>query len=145
MPPASNGSRTNTASLDRRRSASPVGIYEGKLREEYNDALFRFVNEKGIDIIFCFSRRVYNSLPSLAKHTGEYEEIVKRDIFLHKKDGTPKKDYISHCVYLPDLSHKYTNVCLSKSLEVYGMLHPSGRYGFDPENYSEKLKALIDI
>ena len=90
-------------------------------------------------------KKEYKSLPSLAKHTGEYEEIVKRDIFLRKKDGTPKKDYISHCVYLPGLSHKHTNVCLHKSFKVYGMLHPSGRYGFDPENYSEKLKELIDI
>lgn len=123
-----------------------VNLLKNKdMREKYNDALFRFVNEKGIDIIFCFSRRVYKSLPSLAKHTGEYEEIGNRDIFLHKKDGTPKKDYISHCVYLPDLSHKHTNVCLHKPLEVYGMLHPSGRYGFDPENYSEKLKELIGI
>ena len=102
-------------------------------------------NDNQIDIMFCFSRRVYKSLPSLAKHTGEYEKIVKRDIFLRKKDGTPKKDYISHCVYLPGLSHKHTNVCLHKSFKVYGMLHPSGRYGFDPENYSEKLKELIDI
>lgn len=114
-------------------------------RRTYNDDLFKFVNDNQIDIMFCFSRRVYKSLPSLAKHTGEYEKIVKRDIFLRKKDGTPKKDYISHCVYLPGLSHKHTTVCLCKPLDVYGMLHPSGRYGFDPENYSEKLKELINI
>lgn len=115
------------------------------MREDYNYDLFRFVNEKEIDIIFCFSRRVYKSLPSLVKRAGEYEEIVKCDNLLRKKDGTPKKDYISHCVYLPGLSHKHTNVCLSKSLAVYGMLHPSGRYGFEPKNYSDTLIELIDI
>lgn len=113
-------------------------------RIRYNDDLFDFVATEKIDIIFCFSRRVYNKLPSLVKATGEYEKKTNVGDYLQTKDGKPKTDYISYCKYLPG-SHKHTSKQLEKSIEVYGMLHPSGRYGFAPENYAPELKKLINF
>lgn len=109
-------------------------------RIRYNDDLFDFVADKEIDIIFCFSRRVYNKLPSYA--TGEKEEIINVGDFLRAKDGKTKKDYISYCKYLPG-SHGHISKPLKRTVEVYGMLHPSGQYGFAPENYAPVLKKLI--
>ena len=113
-----------------------------KKRQEYNDQLFKFINDKEIKVVFCFSRRVYNKLPSLVK--GECEEEINVGDFLQTKDGKPKTDYISYCKYLPG-SHDYTSKHLEKSVEIYGMLHPSGRYGFAPENYAPVLKKKIDF
>lgn len=112
-----------------------------KNRIRYNDDLFAFVASKEIDIIFCFSRRVYNKLPSFA--TGEKEEIINVGSFLQTKDGKPKRDYISYCKYLTGF-HKYTSKPLERAVEVFGMLHPSGRYGFAPENYAPELKKRIE-
>lgn len=111
-------------------------------RKTYNDDLFEFVNDNQIDIIFCFSRRVYNHLPSLAKG-DEYEEKINDKIYLLTKAGKQKPDYISYCKYLPGLSHDHTTKQLKKSLDIYGMLHPSGRYGFNPKNYAPNLKKQI--
>ena len=109
-------------------------------RKRYNDDLFEFVADEKIDIIFCFSRRVYNKLPGFAG--GEKEEIIRAGEFLRTKDGKSKKDYISYCKYLPG-AHKHTNKPLKRAVEVYGMLHPSGRYGFAPENYAPELKKRM--
>lgn len=117
-------------------------LAEEKNRIRYNDELFEFVANAKIDIIFCFSRRVYNKLPSLEKATGEKEEIINVGDFLRTNDGKPKKDYISYCKYLPG-SHKHTGKPLERTVEVYGMLHPSGQYGFAPENYAPELKKQI--
>lgn len=114
-------------------------------RRIYNDELFAFVVDKKIDVIFCFSRRVYNHLPSLVKDSGEHEGRINDKIYLLTKDGNQKTDYISYCKYLPELSHKYTTERLKEPLEVYGMLHPSGRYGFNPENYAPDLKERINF
>lgn len=117
-------------------------LIEEANRIRYNDDLFDFVASKEIDVIFCFSRRVYNKLPSLVKGSGEYEERINVGDFLRTKDGTSKTDYISHCKYLPGF-HKYASKPLKRAVEVYGMLHPSGRYGFAPENYAPELKKQI--
>ena len=113
-------------------------------RIRYNDDLFDFVANEKIDIIFCFSRRVYNKLPSLVKATGENENTINVGDFLRAKDGTPKKDYISYCKYLPG-AHNHTSKPIKRTVEVYGMLHPSGRYGFAPENYAPELKKQINF
>lgn len=113
--------------------------------QEYNDQLFKFINNNEIKVVFCFSRRVYNHLPGLVKGSGEHEERINDKIYLLTKDGKHKTDYISYCKYLPDLSHKHTTEKLKESLEVYGMLHPSGQYGFDPQNYAPDLKKRIEF
>lgn len=117
-------------------------LSEKDKRIRYNDDIFDFVASKEIDVIFCFSRRVYNKLPSLAK--GEFDKEINVGAFLRTKDGKPKKDYISYCKYLPG-SHEHTSKPLKKAVEVYGMLHPSGRYGFAPENYAPELKKIINF
>jgi len=111
-------------------------------RDALNKQLFEFIEENKIDIVFCFSRRVYNKLPSLAK--GECEEIISVGDYLRTKEGAPKKDYISYCEYLSG-PHKCTSKPLKRTVKVYGMLHPSGRYGFAPENYAPMLKKLIEF
>lgn len=113
-------------------------------RQGYNDQLFEFINNKEINVVFCFSRRVYNNLPSLAKATGEKENTINVGDFLRTKDGKPKKDYISYCKYLSS-AHKHTGKLLERTVEVYGMLHPSGQYGFAPENYAPELKKRIEF
>lgn len=124
--------------------STAVNLLENKNnRKKYNDALFDFVAEKEICVIFCFSRRVYNHLPSLAKRSDEREERINDKIYLLTKDGKQKTDYISYCKYLPGLSHDHTTKELKDTLEVYGMLHPSGRYGFNPENYAPTLSKCI--
>lgn len=110
-------------------------------RCQYNDDLFKFVNDKEIDVIFCFSRMVYNALPSLAK--------AKENKFPSIGNGTIKKgsgtvsDKISHCEYLKDVEHGKTTIVLNRNLVVYGMRHPSGRGGYDADNYSEELSKLF--
>lgn len=119
-------------------------LKEEENRIRYNDDLFDFVADKEIDTIFCFSRRVYNKLPSLVKATGEYEKIINVGDFLRTKDGKVKTDYISYCKYLQG-PHKHTSKPLERNVEVYGMLHPSGQYGFAPENYAPEIKKHIEF
>lgn len=107
----------------------------------YNDNLFKFINEKNIDMVLVFSRLVYNSLPSFSESLKSNERQKNFD------DGTlkvkSKRDWISHCVYLPDAAHKYTNVLLNKKVDFYGMRHPSARCGYNAENYSKFLHCLF--
>ena len=99
-----------------------------------NDDLFRFVNHHGIDIVCCFSRLVYNKLPSLA--AGEVEQV------LYESSLGRFPDRLYHCVYQPKVSHRHTGVELTKPLAVYGMRHPSARCGYHPEGYREILAQL---
>lgn len=105
-------------------------------RKLYNNALFDFVNERSIDVIFCFSRRVYNALPSYHDNT---EKCKATDA--GKAGG--KRDYISHCIYHEGVDHDNTDKKLQKELHVYGLRHPSGKCGFEPSNYSTHLAALL--
>lgn len=112
-------------------------------REYYNDELFQFVRNNEIDIICCFSRRVYSKLPSLTDISEELDSIG--NMWLYSKDGKKKTDKIDRCIYLPQFSHEHTSESLTKPLLVYGMLHPSGQYGFNPKNYANTLSKLIDF
>ena len=44
-------------------------------RQEYNDQLFRFVNDHQIDVVCCFSRLVYDNLPGVEK--GSLESVLQ--------------------------------------------------------------------
>lgn len=111
---------------------------------ENNDKLFDYINDHDIEIVCCFSRRVYRKLPAFADPSREYLAPIE-NLFIRYKTGTVKRDRVTRCVYLPDTPHKHTNIVLKKPLTVYGMLHPSGRYGFEPQNYVSVLKNLIDL
>lgn len=106
-------------------------------RKEYNNALFNFINEHNIDTVICFGRRVFNALPSLADNS-EDNGFIKSDIYVGKI-----KDYIGLCTYNPNVEHKNVEVKLNKSLQAYGLRHPSARGGFKAENYVDVLKELI--
>lgn len=108
-----------------------------KNRQKYNDQLFTFVNEHDIDLIFCFSRLVYEKLPALSRkdHSYEYMETLPCQEQLGKR-----QDYIARCRYLPDRAHGAVNVRLNKELLVYGLRHPSAVGGFLPENYRDYLR-----
>lgn len=105
-------------------------------RQKYNNQLFSFVNENGIDLIFCFSRLVYEKLPSLSRKDrgDEYLETPCRELL-----GT-RRDYIAQCRYLPSRAHGAVTVLLKKELLVYGLRHPSAAGGFRPGNYRDCLR-----
>ena len=108
-----------------------------KNRQKYNDQLFTFVNENGIDLIFCFSRLAYEKLPSLSRkdRADEYLETLPCQELLGKR-----RDYIARCRYLPDRAHGAVTVPLKKELLVYGLRHPSAAGGFRPGNYRDCLR-----
>ncbi len=100
-------------------------------RNVYNNKLFDFINENEIDIVFCFSRLVYNNLPSFAKSEKEIKLITYPQLYLNK------------FTYQPNCNHKWCDVQLKKQLTVYGLKHPSAFY--NPETYSEAIKNEIQI
>lgn len=119
------------------------GIKDNKARSRiehnrvgYNNALFQFLNEKAIAAVFVFSRLVYNeSLPSF--FCKGKEDLGCCD------DGTLmvgcRKDYISHCIYLAGVEHRYTDILLDHDVAFFGLRHPSAACGFYPENYKKSL------
>lgn len=112
-----------------------------KNRVQYNDELFKFINDNNITKVFVFSRLVYNNLPSLSEENKSIENLTclnKEPLMINGK-----KDYISHCKYLPNTEHNSTNVKLKHEVIVYGMRHPSARGGYNAGNYSEYLKKEI--
>lgn len=100
-------------------------------RKNYNNSLFDFINENEIDLVICFSRLVYNNLPSFVQ--GEKEE----------KLNSHQTQCLKKCEYLPECDHKWCDIQLKKRLTVYGLRHPSAY--FNPEIYSEILKNEIEI
>ncbi|MBQ8183276.1 MAG: hypothetical protein IJ025_05180 [Clostridia bacterium] len=100
-------------------------------REKYNDDLFRFVNENEIDVVFCFSRLVYNSLPCFTKGENEMKLVEH------------PQQYLNKFTYLPKCHHKKCTVQLRKRLTVYGLKHPSSYY--NSELYYEAIKKEINI
>lgn len=107
-------------------------------RQIMNDDLFKFVNAEGIDVIVCFSRKVFKNLPSLTLKEEDKPNLNGCDI---RVGG--KKDYIGYCVYSPNVSHKHTSVILNKELKAYSLRHPSSRGGFCAENYADILSNLL--
>ena len=100
-------------------------------RKNYNNSLFDFINKNGIDIVFCFSRLVYNNLPGFAKGEKEEKLINHKKLYLNKSE------------YRPEYIHKWCDIRLNKQLTVYGLKHPSAFYS--SEKYSEALKNEIQI
>ena len=99
-------------------------------RKVLNDALFGFVNEKGIDTVVCMSKLVYNNLPVRTEH--EKENTV----------NISEKNNLIFTEYSSNISHQFTSVTLTKNLRIIMLPHPSS-YGFKPEDYNEYLKELI--
>ena len=98
-------------------------------RKRYNDELFSFINDKGIDVVFCFSRLVYRNLPSAA--TGEKEDSLIESA----------TNRLTRFQYNAGIEHGDCGVLLKKPLTVYGLKHPSA--GFSPTVYSSFLSTEI--
>lgn len=92
----------------------------------YNDELFDFINKNRIDVVLCFSRLVYNNLPSAAD--GEKDEIIIKH----------KTNYLKKIEYHANIEHKICSVTLIKPLTVYGLKHPSS--GFSASVYCDYFK-----
>lgn len=109
-------------------------------RQKLNDDLFRFVNENSIDLIVCFSKLVYNSLPSLNQYYSE-EQNIKTKI------GTlgSKRNYAEYCTYLPGIEHPNCGIPLIKTLRVYGVGHPSAQGGFDSNQVNQFFLKQQDV
>lgn len=101
-------------------------------RDALNKQLFEFIEENKIDIVFCFSRKVYDKLPPLEESLGDNE--IKGD----KSDS----HRLDKCVYGAG-GRATVSVPLSKSVTVYGLKHPS--QGFSYRKYQCSLKKLIQL
>lgn len=111
-----------------RDSAASKVLAETGKREELNNQLFSFVEQRQIDVIFCFSRKVYNKLPPLE----DGDTIIPAD--------TRDSHRLEVCTYRAG-KRNYGGLALSKDLTVYGLKHPS--QGFSYHKYASKLKEIL--
>ena len=124
-----------------RTDAAKAYLCTADHRQAMNDALFDFINHHKIDVVVCFSRLVYNHLPSLNRRHKAKEDLGK--VVCPALVGG-KTDYIAQCRFLPSIPHAHTAVTLEKPLSVYCLRHPSARGGFCAENYVATLSVLLD-
>lgn len=101
-------------------------------RKEYNNQLFRFVNEHKITKIFCFSILVYKNLPDLR----ENEEYKCDTVGMRGS----RRVFLRQCQYMAGKQHKGTDVTLLRDLDVFGISHPSARGGYSLEMYTAALE-----
>lgn len=120
-----------------RDNAAPQLIKDKGKRKQYNEELFKFVNENEIDIVCCFSRLVYQNLP--AKSSFENSGIT-----IGVPDIGGKRDYIQKFIYQPGVRNN-CDIALNKPLMVYGFRHPSARCGFCSEHYNWYLQKEIQL
>lgn len=97
-------------------------------REELNRQLFSFIEKNKIDVVFCFSRRVYDKLPPLEESLGDSE----------RKGEESDSHRLNVCVYEAGKREK-GSIALSKRVVVYGLRHPS--QGFSYRRYKKILKT----
>lgn len=114
----------------------PCGVRDSKAtkvmkrkREELNKQLFRFIQENEIDVVFCFSRKVYNKLPP-RELAGDREKTVDHTD-LHR---------LNECFYEAG-PRQSVDVSLSKPVVIYGLKHPS--QGFSYRKYQERIKEVV--
>lgn len=96
--------------------------------EELNRQLFVFIEEKEIDVVFCFSRRVYSALPQLEKQDSENEV-----------DGADAHR-LEKCIYYPG-SREHLDIHLDKPVTFYGLRHTS--QGFSYRKYQDRIKKVV--
>ena len=108
------------------RESNPAAEKIKYNRKQYNNELFTYINGHEIDVVLCFSRLVYNNLPSDAD--GEKDEIIIKH----------KTNYLKKIEYHANTEHKICSVTLIKPLTVYGLKHPSA--GFSASVYCDYFK-----
>lgn len=118
----------------------PCGIRDSKAtkllkkagkREDLNRQLFKFIEENKINIVFCFSRKVYDKLPPL-ELAGD-KETTRNKTDSHR---------LSECVYDAG-QREYVSAFLSNPVTIYGLKHPS--QGFSYRKYQDPLKNLLQF
>lgn len=95
-------------------------------RKRYNEQLFSFIRRTGIDIVFCFSRRAYDHLPTL--ENDDREE-------LGEKNNTHRLNKLIYC----SGDRKTISEFLTKSVIIYGLRHPSQGYSYN------KYQDIINV
>ena len=95
---------------------------------ELNRQLFAFIEENEIDIVFCFSRRVYSALPQLEKQDSE-----------NTVDGVDAHRF-EKCIYNPG-SRENLDIDLDKPVTFYGLRHTS--QGFSYRKYRDRIKKVV--
>lgn len=108
-------------------------------RIEYNDELFKYVNNNKISTIVCFSKLVFNKLPSMNYKNGE-EWIEDKTITIGKK-----KSIFSHCIYKKNNAHNYCNIKLDNDLLVISLSHPSAACGYSVVEAKEYLSSIEEL
>ena len=94
--------------------------------------LFEFINENEIDIVFCFSRKVYEKLPSLDKDLGD-SETAKDENDSHR---------LNKCIYCAGVAQRdHVSISLAKTVTVYGLKHPS--QGFSYQKYQTRIADIV--
>ena len=96
--------------------------YIGLHARSYNNDWFQFINDHEIDVLVCFSKRVFHSLPART----EAEPYAWTSV---GKVGS-RNNYVDFCTYSPGVAHDNCDVILKKPLKVYGIRHPSARGGY---------------
>ena len=89
-----------------------------EMKDIYNHELFQFVNKNSIDVVLCFSKLVFGSLPETSIPIEEMDPRIKIRYYA---------------------ANEYS---LNKELRIYGIPHPSG-YGFKPKEYNNALRDLL--
>lgn len=112
--------------------------YIKKNRREYNNELFEFINENSIEVVICFSVRVYDHLPRLSSKLESYSFETVGYI------GN-KRNNIYCCSYCHAIEHKFCDVKLKHDLKVYGVRHPSGQGGYKVDDVLDYMKKQDDV
>ena len=114
-----------------------AGQYIKKHRTEYNDALFRFINENDIQTVVCFSKLVYWNLP------GGVDGEESKDILL--SSSGERTNAIHVFGYHAGIAHTHCNVELKRPLAVYGIRHPSSNWKYDPQKVYDNLSEQPEL
>lgn len=120
----------------RERNSNEKKIVFAQKRDEYNSNLFAFVNEYQIETIVVFSKLSYENLPPFASDE-EREEVF---CLSNARGNTIRK-----CNYLAGIVHEHSVVELEKSINVWAINHPTGRWGYKPKLVYECLRSDSSI
>ena len=109
-------------------------LEDDKYRTHCNDELFELINEKSVDCVFCFSKRVYEKLPSLGNDSEREETIML------SPETLKRNEWVFRCNYKSGQTHNHCTVLLNRDLDVFCFRHPAS--GFSSARAHEYLKKI---
>lgn len=115
-----------------------ASYYIGLNRQKYNNDLFEFINQNGVNIVICFSKKVYDNLPKL----GSKQEVCSSESI---GQIGKRNNILNYCLYYHDIEHPYCDVKLKNDLKVFGIRHPSAKCGYKPEQVYMFMKKQEDV